>query len=192
VSVAAATRRHFDQWCLERWYSERGYKLVPDGPGDMEKRIARVSPERAERLATCCINTVNLKNPLRDVQSNRANVHLGRLPFWRLSKNLHGTLRCRWRSRPQHQKRTAGRRLGMSGLCPLPDFSADESSPVRARVADPKRSRSTSTGSLRDGVKKRGGLKTPSVGLPEYSSVVIGCIEYVPADGLALATRPRW
>jgi GNAT superfamily N-acetyltransferase len=42
----------FDQWGLERWYSERGYKVVPDGTGDMEKRIARVSPERAERLAT--------------------------------------------------------------------------------------------------------------------------------------------
>jgi hypothetical protein len=32
------------------------------------------------------INTVNLKNALRDVQSNRANVHLGRLPFWRLKQ----------------------------------------------------------------------------------------------------------
>ncbi len=31
--------------------------------------------------------------------------HSGRLPYWRLSINLHGTLRCRRWSRPLHQQR---------------------------------------------------------------------------------------
>jgi GNAT superfamily N-acetyltransferase len=29
-----------DQWRLERWYCERGYEIVTDGTGDMEKRIS--------------------------------------------------------------------------------------------------------------------------------------------------------
>jgi len=40
----------FDRRDLERWYRERGYESVPDGTGDMEKRIPRVSPEQTERL----------------------------------------------------------------------------------------------------------------------------------------------
>jgi GNAT superfamily N-acetyltransferase len=35
----------FDQEGLERWYRERGYKTVPDGTGDREKRIIPVSPD---------------------------------------------------------------------------------------------------------------------------------------------------
>ncbi len=29
------------------------------------------------------VDTVNLKYVLRDIQTDRANVHLGRLPYWR-------------------------------------------------------------------------------------------------------------
>jgi GNAT superfamily N-acetyltransferase len=36
----------FDQWDLERWYCHRGYELVTDGTGDMEKRISREPPAR--------------------------------------------------------------------------------------------------------------------------------------------------
>jgi GNAT superfamily N-acetyltransferase len=36
----------FDQWGLERWYRERGYQLVTDGTGDMEKQISRESLDR--------------------------------------------------------------------------------------------------------------------------------------------------
>jgi GNAT superfamily N-acetyltransferase len=35
----------FDQEGLERWYRERGYRTVPDGTGDREKRIVPLSPD---------------------------------------------------------------------------------------------------------------------------------------------------
>ena len=43
---------NFDQWGLERWYRERGYEVVTDGTGDMEKRLSREPPEQAEGRAT--------------------------------------------------------------------------------------------------------------------------------------------
>jgi len=39
----------FDRRGLERWYSERGYTIVSDGTGDMEKRLTRLSAEQTER-----------------------------------------------------------------------------------------------------------------------------------------------
>jgi hypothetical protein len=52
------------------------------------------------------VNPVDLENVLRKIKTDRGNFHLGRLPYWRLLDNLHGTLRCRRWSRPLHQKQT--------------------------------------------------------------------------------------
>ena len=59
------------------------------------------------------INTVNLKNRLRDIETNCRN----RFHAWllrivgALTAPTSMALTCRWRSRPQHQKRTARSRL---------------------------------------------------------------------------------
>mgnify|MGYP001820197766 CR=1 FL=1 len=37
---------------LGRWYRERGYRLVPNSAGDMEKQVVSALPQHIERLAS--------------------------------------------------------------------------------------------------------------------------------------------
>ncbi len=47
----------------------------------LEKRQQLTAPQLpADDNRTRAINTVNLENVLRDIQTNRGNFHLGRLP----------------------------------------------------------------------------------------------------------------
>src|SRR5262245_13107811 len=57
---------------------------------------------------TCCINSVNLKNRLGDIETNcRDRLHVWLLRIvGALTAPTSMALACRWRSRPQHQKRT--------------------------------------------------------------------------------------
>src|SRR5262249_36204534 len=59
-------------------------------------------------LITCCINSVNLKNRLGDIETNcRDRLHVWLLRIvGALTAPTSMALACRWRSRPQHQKRT--------------------------------------------------------------------------------------
>jgi len=64
-----------------------GTSLDPDeARAKLLEKPQKLAPPQtpANNDLACCINTVNLKNALRDIQTNRANVHLGRLPSWRL------------------------------------------------------------------------------------------------------------
>src|SRR5262245_49484193 len=57
---------------------------------------------------TCCVNSVDLKNRLSNIETDRPD----RLHIWllrvvgALTAPTSMALPCRWRSRPQHQKRT--------------------------------------------------------------------------------------
>jgi GNAT superfamily N-acetyltransferase len=42
--------RSVDRESLGRWYRERGYRLVPNSAGDMEKRVVSSVPQEIERL----------------------------------------------------------------------------------------------------------------------------------------------
>src|SRR5262249_40851339 len=57
---------------------------------------------------TCCINSVNLKNRLGDIETNcRDRLHVWLLRIvGALTAPTSMALACRWRSRPQHQKLT--------------------------------------------------------------------------------------
>ncbi len=40
-----------DRQTLERWYRRRGYEIMADGTGDMEKRVSSALPEPAAQAA---------------------------------------------------------------------------------------------------------------------------------------------
>jgi len=66
-----------------------GTSLDPDQTGAklLEKPQNLAPPQlQANNHFACCINTVNLENTLRDIQTYRASIHIGRLPFWRLKQ----------------------------------------------------------------------------------------------------------
>src|SRR5262249_51947034 len=66
------------------------------------------------------VHAVNLKNRLRDIETDRANLAHGRLPSkWCVSTQPpYGTLMPQSGRRPQHQKQTQRHRAAMSALPP--------------------------------------------------------------------------
>jgi hypothetical protein len=66
-----------------------GTSLDPDQTrAKLLKKSHKLTPSQtpANNHLAYCTNTVNLENTLRDIQTYRANVHLGWLPSWRLKQ----------------------------------------------------------------------------------------------------------
>ena len=89
----------FTFWSLSGWLG-----------GDRAHKDAAVLSAHAEAkpndYITCRVNSVDLKNRLSDIETDRPD----RLHVWLLvgasTAPTSKALPCRWRSRPQHQKRT--------------------------------------------------------------------------------------
>src|SRR6202008_1082477 len=74
----------------------------------------------ANDYITCRVNSVDLKNRLGDIETDcRDRLHVWLLRIvGALTAPTSMALPCRWRSRPQHQKRTNRARPG-DRVCPL-------------------------------------------------------------------------
>src|SRR5262245_25037836 len=84
-----------------------------------ERQDVATLPLTAEDHLAIGVNAVHLKTRLGDVETDCLNcLHVWLLSIvGALTAPTFMALACRWRSRPQHQKRTFIRAAGMSALC---------------------------------------------------------------------------
>src|SRR5262249_1169224 len=107
---------------LKEWYNVSALKLT------------------ANDYITCRVNSVDLKNRLRDIETDcRDRLHVWLLRIVGASTAPTSmALPCRWRSRPQHQKRTHA----LQQKAPLFDPSSASATPREPRFAIARRSTS--------------------------------------------------